>query len=139
MWVPQPHQRNHKLSISSPANLKSTVQTRAKLSEKYGIIYLCHANYGVGVSLLELLIDSLQGVGASQGAGDEGALFMGDFQQMVKLLWSVSWLPQIVFHIQPLRNTTWKYYVAVGQDQDISYKPVKSTPASRLTPPSMLA
>ena len=91
------------------------------------------------MSLLQLLVYRLHGVGASQGAGDEGALLMGDFQQMVELLWPVSWLPQIVFHVQPLRNATWKFCEVVLQDQDHSFKPVKSTPASRLTPPSMLA
>ena len=108
-------------------------------SAKSGIFYFCHPKDGVGVSLLELLVDCLHGVGASQGAGDEGALLMGDFQQMVELLWPVSWLPQIVFHVQPLRNATWKFCEVVCQDQDHSFKPVKSTPASRLTPPSMLA
>ena len=76
---------------------------------KSGIFHLCHPNDRVGVSLLELLVDRLHGAGASQAAGDEGALLVRDLQQMVELLWPVSWLPQIVFHVQPLRNATCKY------------------------------
>ena len=108
MWISQPHERDHKLSVSSPANLNNiTLQPMLKSA----IFYLCHPNDRVGVSLLELLVDRLHGVGASQAARDEGALLMGDFQQMVELLWSVSRLPQIVFHVQPLRNTTCKWRV----------------------------
>ena len=79
----------------------------AKSSVKSGISYLCHANDSVGVSLLELLVDRLHGMGASQGAGDEGSLLVGDFEQMVKLFRAISRLPQVVFHVQPLRNATW--------------------------------
>ena len=109
MWISQPHQRDHKLSISATANLynvQCALQPMAKSSVKSGISYLCHANDSVGMSLLELLVDRLHGMGASQGAGDEGSLLVGDFEQMVKLFRAISRLPQVVFHVQPLRNAT---------------------------------
>ena len=112
MWISQPHQRDHKLSISATANLynvQCALQPMAKSSVKSGISYLCHANDSVGMSLLELLVDRLQSAGASQAAGDEGALLVRDLQQMVELLWPVSWLPQKIFHVQPLRNATCKW------------------------------
>ena len=117
MWVSQLHQRDHQLSVSSPTNLNNvTLQPMVKS----GISYLCHPNDGVGVSLLKLLVDRVLGMGASEAAGDEGALLVGDLQQVEQLLWAVSWLPQIVLHVQPLRNTTCKWRVDVRRKTEIS-------------------
>ena len=117
MWVSQLHQRDHELSVSSPTNLNNvTLQPMVKS----GIVDLCHPNDGVGVSLLKLLVDRVLGVGASEAAGDEGALLVGDLQKVVELLGPVSWLPQIVLHVQPLRNTTCKWSVVVRQKAEIS-------------------
>ena len=117
MWISQLHQRDHQLSVSSPANLNNFTLQRMV---KSGISYLCHPNDGVGVSLLKLLVDRVLGVGASEAAGDEGALLVGDLQQVVELLGTVSWLPQIVLHVQPLRNTTCMWGVVVRQETEIS-------------------
>ena len=117
MWVSQLHQRDHKLSISSPANLNNSTLQRMV---KSGIFYLCHPDDGVGVPLLELLVDGVLGVGASEAARDECALLVGDLQKVVELLGPVSWLPQIVLHVQPLRNTTWKWRVVLRQKTEIS-------------------
>ena len=117
MWVSQLHQRDHKLSVSSPTNLNNvTLQPMVKS----GIVDLCHPNDGVGVSLLKLLVDRVLGMGASEAAGDEGALLVGDLQKVVELLGPVSWLPQIVLHVQPLRNTTCKWSVVLRQKTEIS-------------------
>ena len=97
MWVPQPHQGNHQLSIPSPTNLYFAFN-----SEIFEETYLSHPDDSVGVPVLELLVDRLSNMGASQGAGDERALLVGDLQQVEQLLRTVSWLPQVVLHVQSL-------------------------------------
>ena len=69
--------------------------------------YLSHPNDSVGVPVLELLVDRLSNMRATQGAGDEGALLVGDLQQVEQLLRTVSWLPQVVLHVQPLWDASW--------------------------------
>ena len=69
--------------------------------------YLSHPDDSVGVPVLQLLVDRLSHMGASQGAGDERALLVGDLQQVKQLLRTVSWLPQIVLHVQPLWDASW--------------------------------
>ena len=80
--------------------------------------YLSHPNDSVGVPVLELLVDRLSNMGASQGAGDEGALLVGDLQQVKQLLRTVSWLPQVVLHVQPLWDASCSCSSVLAQNRN---------------------
>ena len=116
MWVPQPHQGNHQLSVPSPTNLYFAFNC-----EIFEETYLSHPDDSVGVPVLQLVVDRLSHVRASQGAGDEGALLVGDLQQVEQLLRTISWLPQVVLHVQPLWDASWSCSsVLVAKPQFIS-------------------